>query len=306
LLTAAQARGILVASARPPFAGWSGPDRDYGNGVPDAEQAVILALEGAGNVNRKTPLFALRSDAERNYVFTVVPQVAMAAIEGRLPPRPEAQDAHPTPVMSRYVSVGATVSPYNTFRPVCPDVANCTPYAWGVPLASASVLTTPKNPVSRAPDLRPLYRMSWRCSGQGACPGNHVRHFYTTTEAELQAMEVQGFRLDGIEGFVFDASSTAAQRPTGVVRLCRKYNATRDDFILYAGNGVGSSACDIVVGSTGEQITQGTSGTYADWNGSSINFVGFAYPPGFGSAVGPQPSAATKFMQLLPLLIDDD
>lgn len=296
LLTAAQVKIILIYSSTNPDLPSPGyRNLTYGYGVPDAEKAVTSALGGAGVVNRKTPLFALHSTAESNHIFTVVPQMAMAAIEGRLPPRPVAQNlSWPEPAtMNLYAPVGTAITSYASFTPSpCPpDYPRCTPIDWGTPRASASVLTTPRNPAVGGLELLPLYRMSWRCN-EGAGTGNsicgsvpsHVVHFYTTSDPEVANKLVAGFHVDGIEGFVYPPTQTP---PAGAVKLCRKYNASRDDFILFAGTGTGASACSSIpadVAGTG-------AGTYGDALGT--DFIGYAYPPGPPEAIpNPMPPAS--------------
>ena len=259
----------------------------YGWGVPNAEAAVIAALGGPSIVNRTTPLFALQSAIESNHVFTVVPQVAMAALEGTLPPRPRDQDLTWPQVMARYQSVGQGIPGYASFtEAACPPEwpqggsEGCTPTNWGAPMASASVMTTPRNPVpGGGPELLPLYRMSWRCGEQhftsrthALCTSGsqHVSHFYTSDINEVYAHISQGYRLDGIEGFVYPPSQ--APIPPNAVKLCRKYNATRDDFILYAGSHAGVGACDAIPTS----VLGPGPGTYVNYGGT--DFIGFAYP----------------------------
>jgi hypothetical protein len=283
LLTATDVKSILIySSTNPEFATPGFRTLRYGYGVPDAEKAVTSALGGAAVVNRKTPLFALHSTAERNHIFTVVPQMAMAAIEGRLPPRPVAQNLNwpESATMNLYAPVGTAISSYASFTPSpCPPAyPSCTAIDWGTPRASASVLTTPRNPAVGGLELLPLYRMSWRCF-EGAGTGNsicgsvpsHVVHFYTTSDAEVANKLVAGFHLDGIEGFVYPTTQTP---PAHAVKLCRKYNASRDDFILFAGTGTGASACSSIPA----DVADTSEGTYGDALGT--DFIGYAYPPG--------------------------
>lgn len=88
-------------------------------------------------------------------------------------------------------------------------------------------------------DLDPLIRVSWRC-GDGttdanmtivcAANPNHVSHLYTTRVDEISSLEATGYKIDGIEGYVFPRD--ASGMPPGVVPLCRYYASARDDWIL--------------------------------------------------------------------------
>ena len=49
----------------------------------------------------------------------------------------------------------------------------------------------------------------------------------------LADSRVSGYRFDGIEGYVYP--KTQAQ-PAGTVKLCRKYDVDRDDFMLFPGD----------------------------------------------------------------------
>lgn len=54
---------------------------------------------------------------------------------------------------------------------------------------------------------------------------------YTADPAGIAAYEGVGYRLDGIEGYIYPKSES---QPTGTVKLMRKYNPDRDDHAIFA------------------------------------------------------------------------
>lgn len=224
-------------------------------GVPDAMAAVTATLGGTNVLNRTTPLFSFYSTDAQNHFYTVVPQMAMAALyAGDLLPQP----LNGTTV--RYDQIGSTLASYSAFP------ANvCGPGACSnVPKAIALVYSTHVNP-NGGSDLVPLYRMSYRCgdellttppnSANPICASSpkHISHFYTTDESTVRVYTGYylsgvkdpgspgiGYRLDGIEGFIFP---TTVAQPASTVKLCRKYDAARDDYVLFPGVGTGGTTC---------------------------------------------------------------
>jgi methionine-rich copper-binding protein CopC len=300
-LTTAGVKGILQSTSTNPE--WAGQrTTTYGWGVPNAEAAVTQALGGANIRNRTTPLFALNSVADSDHVFTVVPQVAMAAIEGTLPPKPNSQDiTWPTISMGLYVPVGQSMLGYTSFAPACvPEYPGhpqqCSIPNWGTPRAAASVMTTHVNPLIGGPELLPIYRMSWRCD-DGAPVGNrtkpsvctskpgHISHFYTTDKTEMKSRQALGYKVDAIEGFVYPPSQAVGTLPSSAVKLCRKYNATRDDYLLYAGTSTAATGCDNVP----PAVAGEGPGFYVTETFGGIDFIGYAYPVG-----DPAPLAMTS------------
>jgi len=285
-LSAAQVKDVLRTTASNPIAPGGRTD-DYGWGIPDAAAAVTAALGGPTVVNRRTPLFALRSTSESNHVFTTVPQVAMAANEGVLPPRPGSEDftwgfptSNPPSNGGLYSTVGFLIQNYNSFvpSPCPPEYPGCTPTVWDTPRASASIMTTPASIIPGGLELWPLYRMSWRC-GDGSdatqvavCNVNpaHVSHYYTTSATEIQQMEARGYHVDGIEGYVYP--TTQANLPPDAVQLCRLYNASRDDYLVMAGS-ANSCANNFGLG----DLLAGPEG-FASYGVSAV--LGYAYAVG--------------------------
>lgn len=129
------------------------PER--GSGVPDAGLAVVNAL--ATNPSRLTPLFSFYSAARKDYFYTIVPQMAGAAIRGTLRPVNHAYVG----TSSSYTAVGSGLWFVQNFPNLCCGV--------GTPLAQAWVFTTPTNPNSWEP-LSPLFRLRWKCGDGGQWP----------------------------------------------------------------------------------------------------------------------------------------
>lgn len=247
-------------------------------GVPDATAAVVAALGGSNVLNRTTPLFSFYSSIAQNHFYTVVPQMAMAALyAGDLLPQPS---SGPT---VRYDQIGSALASYGAFPANACGPGTCS----NTPKAIALVYTTHVNPAGGA-DLVPLYRMSYRCGDElltsppnaanPACVTNpaHLSHFYSTDEAAVRVYTGKyvsgvidtstpglGYQLDGIEGYIFP---TTVPQPSGTVKLCRKYDAARDDYVLFPGVGTGGTNCS----GTSDGYTGGNYSTLVgstDWIG---------------------------------------
>lgn len=215
-----QASGSLAAmSSRTAEEGW---------GMPDANKAVdaVLAL----NPKRLTPLFAMYSAVREDYFYTTVPQMAAAARQGSLRPMREnvlidANGRIVTGDGGQYAQpVGNQISGYGNYPGL--------PGAWAdyIPKAEAWIFTTQINPLNGSLKLMPLYRMSWKC-GSGCANPFHMDTTYTTDEAGIRAFADVGYRVDGIEGYIYPKDMSP--QPPGSVKLMRKYNPTRDDHAIF-------------------------------------------------------------------------
>ncbi|HEX4881366.1 MAG TPA: hypothetical protein VFV18_03385 [Porticoccaceae bacterium] len=105
------------------------------------------------------------------------------------------------------------------------------------PKAQVWLFTTPENPKSASIPLVPLYRLSWKCSDPASVPpticssnSNHMDVTYTADTAGFSAFQSVGYKLDGIEGYLYPKTMT---QPAGTVRLMRKYNPARDDHAIF-------------------------------------------------------------------------
>lgn len=250
-------------------------------GIPDATAATLAALGGTNVVNRTTPLFAFYSTGSQDHFYTSVPQMAMASLNlGALRPQPS------NGTQISFQPIGASVGQYPAF-----PVTTCSPTPCSsAPKAMALVFTSRANPFGGL-DLVPIYRMSYRCgdelstsppsSPNPACSTNpsHVSHFYATDEYAVRvytgyyvngvrdlANPGIGYKLDGIEGFIH---SPLGSQPATMYKLCRKYDYSRDDYVLFPGGGVNHTDCSAT--------TDGYSG--GNYTGTALgsDFIGWIY-----------------------------
>jgi subtilisin family serine protease len=265
------------------------------SGIPNATAAVTAALGGSNVSNRTTPLFAFWSSAANDHFYTSVPQMAMSALApGELKPQPIAG-----PIA--FQPIGTPQSQYPSF-----PAQTCGSSCSNQPRSIAQVFTTHVNPLGGA-ELAPLYRLSFRCGDQlltnpptsnPACTSNpyHVSHLYTSdptviptyTGATVDGVQVGGgfgYALDGVEGFIFPPN---VAQPTSTVKLCRKYNPTINDYVLFVGSGVGGLSC------TATTDGMSVSG-YTDLV-DGVDWIGWVYPPSL--AFGPTPSNAEPVVSL--------
>lgn len=207
------------------------PSGIVGYGMPNARAAVDLALAQTPS-SRLTPLFSFYSASRLDYFYSTVPQMAAAALYGTLAPRYSGsyQTGHTVP-WARYDPEGAMgVSGYTGF----PDhLAGTAP-----PKADAWIFTTPANPKNAAIPLVPLYRLSWKCGDPASSPPvicqsnfRHIDTVYTADISGVTAYQSWGYKLDGIEGYIYPKIMTP--QPPGTQRLMRKYNPARDDHAIF-------------------------------------------------------------------------
>lgn len=261
-------------------AGCENWDLKCGAGIPNAALSVQAALGHENAVNRSTPLFAFYSSTAKDHFYTTIPQMANAALQiGMLLPQPAGAARK-----SAYGSIGITIPNYPSFPTGC-TFSPCPSY--DAPKAIANIMTTHVSPVDGT-DLTPLYRYSFACveddwvPPSGPCHDNpkHISHVYATNlsptssvyPAEHSGWTVgRGYRFDGIEGYVFPPNKPA---PTGTVFLCRKYDAARDDYVLFTSSTSGKSIC----AATNDGYTGGSYQFFdSEW-------IGYVYPP-----ANPQP-----------------
>jgi serine protease len=198
---------------------------ELGHGVPRAGIALNALIPTNNPQNRLTPLFALYSASRRDFLYTTVPQMAIAAINGTLQPASASGGT--------YVTVGTIPAVYQGFPSIFSGVQP--------PRAEAWVFTTPENPKSASTPLVPLFRLSYACnnsnysnaSSPAACASNaqNTDTTYTTDWAGVLEFESWGYRLDGVEGYIYP--KTLSPQPLGTVRLMRKYNEARDDHAIF-------------------------------------------------------------------------
>ena len=204
------------------------PTIQLGYGVPNATTAVSKVL--ASNPNRLTPLFSYFSQGRSDSMYTTVPQMGRAAAEDKLLPR------NPSAYSQNYTATyGTEVTGY--FLPpespvsVGPDTSrNVKAEVW--------LFTTDLNPKSATVRLSPVIRMSWKCGDPTPYPpalcSSNSGHSDTVlvlsdkaaNQDEVPYFKYLGYKVDGIEGFVYPKS---LPRPLGAVKLMRKYHAGLDD-----------------------------------------------------------------------------
>lgn len=228
-----------------------------GFGLPNANTAVTLAL--TSNPTRLTPMFSFYSPGRTDSFYTTSPQMASVALAGTLLPMA------PTGTDRSYgTQYGTTITGYQAF----PGGVAAAPLT-ATPRAEFWLFTTHVNPKSSTAELQPLYRMSWVCSDATPYPpslcGYMPAHGDTTyvLEAEIAYHEWLGYRVDGIEGYVYP--KTMAQ-PAGTDYLIRLYNPARDDHAIFP-----YSKLDAMYNAGYTMTTNG------------INFLGWVYPNVNGS-----------------------
>ncbi|MFT3818763.1 MAG: S8 family serine peptidase [Rubrivivax sp.] len=204
------------------------PDDFYGYGLPIAADAVASAM--AANPSRLTPLFSYYSSGRSDSFYTIVPQMARAAIEGYLRPRVSSFNQYTNQYLPAY---GNVITSY-WLPPGSPFVIG--PSAPNYTIAEAWVFTTATNPKNAAAPLSRLVRMSWKCGDATlnvpAICATNPNHVDTTLvlDNEVPAFESLGYKVDGHEGYVYPASQA---QPPGTVRLMRRYHSARDDHAVF-------------------------------------------------------------------------
>ncbi len=277
LLSATEVKTAIKSTATAPSAPpGRGPytENEVEAGTLHAENAVKLSLGRVNNLqvrNRLTPVMSLTSSdsdfaavgaGSRAWLYTTSPQVAMAAIDGRLyqvddPALMSAvQSTDSVGIQSYQMPLPASgANDFGVARFV--GYEHSTVVGVGAPFpptvyelpapylaifrrlgVSFFIYATPYNPISaQANALRPLYRMSMKC--------NQLRkHYYTTDDTERanaasgptscgssESMASQGYYFDGIEGYVFPTNTPLNQRP-GTIGLYRKYHPGEKAFAL--------------------------------------------------------------------------
>lgn len=214
LLTKSQVREALINNANRADADI--PDPKFGYGVPDAAasaRSFLGTVTGQVSNNRLTPLFSLQSFVAETHFYTTAPQMASAAIKD-----PEVF----------FTTTGPEVSHYTFFPGARCVIGPCVE----IPKASVFIFTTDNPPFPGAPDLVPLYRMSFDDVWQDNSANRSF--FYTTEAAGLERLRDVGYRFDGIEGYIYPRCTPEPSCiPPGAVRLYRLYNLDMDDYAIF-------------------------------------------------------------------------
>jgi serine protease len=145
LLTKAQVKAAVINNAIPCTAG--SDSSKCGAGIPDAGASVTTVLGTRAAKNRLTPLFSLYSIGAADHVYTVVPQMAVAALNsGQLIPQPPSTSISYGPIGN--ATPGYTGFPHSTscFSP-CASAST--------PQAMVSVFTSHVDPTDPLAELVP-------------------------------------------------------------------------------------------------------------------------------------------------------
>lgn len=223
---------IRNSSVFPDGSQWQQND-EYGHGMPRADIALNATLPSWPPNNRLTPLFSFYSQSRKDYFYSTAPQMGWAATQGLLLP----QGGNGTP--TNYLSEGNPV--YEMPRFPGSEPYDAYPAYTGYARAQVWIFTTPENPIYPQLTLVPLYRLSYACnhpqysnaSSPAACAANpnNTDTTYTPERAGITAFTNIGYRLDGVEGYIYPKNLVPP--PAGTVRLIRKYNAERDDHAIF-------------------------------------------------------------------------
>jgi len=179
-----------------------------------------------------------------------------------------------------YARVGNTIAGYPYFPSITTYGSN--------PKSTLSVYVSHVNPLASGPDMVPLYRMSGRCGevasstcdnvgGTGYNPF-HVSHRYTTSETGKSSLAASGYKLDGIEGYLFAKTYTNAPI-SGAVRVCRLLDPVSDEMILFPATGSNGKSCNPPFPSYASNSYYSTQLDATDWIGWGIPNYGGNTPP---------------------------
>ncbi|MGK3961819.1 S8 family serine peptidase [Sorangium sp. So ce118] len=206
------------------------PSPEYGHGLPDAPAAVNSAL--ATNPTRLTPLFSYYSGGRLDSFDTTVPQMARAAAYGTMHPRAPGSASWDNAYSPSYH--GTWITGYQLPQNGA---------SWGGDTstfvkAQVWIFTTSVNPKNGSAPLRPLYRLSWKCSDPTSYPpavcSTTPYHVDTVLvgkdELAFFTSPAMGYKVDGLEGFIYPPNQP---QPPGTVRLMRKYNPSTDDHAVF-------------------------------------------------------------------------
>lgn len=212
---------------------WVGRGAEYGSGLPDAQLAVDAIRQS--NYGPLIPLYSFYSADRSDSFYTTVPQMASAALAGTLYPATPG-----LPESKRYGSnygVLLTGSPY--YGSTYPGVSGISTPLPTERRAEVFVFNTHRYALNGTDwvDLSPLYRLSWACADPttyypAAVCDAHPAHNDVTyaLEAELDNFKALGYKVDGIEGYVYPKT---LPQPAGATHLLRMYNPQKDDHAIF-------------------------------------------------------------------------
>jgi Subtilase family/Domain of unknown function (DUF4214)/Bacterial TSP3 repeat len=215
------------------------------NGVANSTARAEIATLSSNGVIAGTEYNVLLRYGPDNYTITGIPKFAAGALTGTdITIKPISISTYPL----TYQEIGLPIPGYpnlpcgSTYSINLSGVGTLScDQSWPA-RAVAMFLTThvdpdPPSPPSPARQLLKLYRFS--CSPDDPCnitdalnpkKPYHVAFRYTTVETDLVANTNEGYKLDGIEGYVY---APVGEPPAGAQRLCARRNTARHDWVLY-------------------------------------------------------------------------
>lgn len=194
----------------------------------EAVQDALGRVGGAVIDNRLTPLFQLYAlEAAEDHIYTTSPQVGSALTRG---------DFYKTDSGTQdYWPTGPDVPGYDYF-----PGGNCLFFPCPA-RASVYIFTGDRSPNGHP--LVPLYRLSFD-EPFGGNPQDRD-HTYTTEPAGIKAFVNVGYRLDGVEGYIYERCTPEPSCiPAGATRLYRYYHAGRDDWAIFPESELGQWQAD--------------------------------------------------------------
>ncbi len=188
-------------------------------------------------VNRLTPMFAMRSVAEGDRLYTVTPQVGTSSLTGEFLTKPTCPAGAPSCVTDTAAEQLRPYTPVTSAEgPLVPEIGfpGVGKTMANAPRSAFHVFTGKNSPFAGT-TLLPLHRLSFaevcdRRQSFYTSDANEISPFTTLDQCTQQGGD-QTFKLDGIEGFVLDScpvqfapcdnsNSSAPQK------LHRKFSAT--------------------------------------------------------------------------------
>lgn len=177
-LSANNIRLLLQNTAQSPYIE---RNEEWGYGLINPIKSITEILgkvAGIQQVNRVIPMFAVRSQALDDNLYSTSPQVISAALAGDLRSLFEGY---------LFLNSGLALNSYNI------------PASTATPYAPFYILGTHNNPLETGKELIKLYRLSKLDYND---PQINIDHAYVT-QPYIEAFEMAGFSIDAIEGYIY-------------------------------------------------------------------------------------------------------
>ncbi len=188
---------------------YSSPTNLEGRGIVNASHSVNSAL--LSNTNQRTPLFAFANAAGKTF-YTTFPQVARAYLKNTLWPKEWGAFPKKSPVRRTIGDIVYRQDNTEYYFPGLPPDKNSPESSdYVVAKAEIEILAT-HNPPNSNIELVPLYRL-------GRSNVSYANDWtYTTKNSELSMFQQNGYKIAGIEGYLYP--STMSQ-PAGTEKIYR-------------------------------------------------------------------------------------